>query len=99
MITQESSRYLGLSQAFARRAINASLVAGFVVVSAVQSWAVQGSAGTQTRAGGAAPSGGGQPLAAPEINPALIWGAVVLVVGGLLILSGRRRRAARSSKT
>ena len=31
---------------------------------------------------------------APEINPALIGGAVVLVVGGLLILTDRRRKRA-----
>ena len=97
---QESSRSTGQGPTLARRALNASLVAGFAIASAVQSWASQGSpGGSQSRSGGASPSGGSQPLAAPEINPALIWGAVVLVVGGLLILSGRRRRAARTSKT
>lgn len=56
-------------------------------------WAqgVTGAGANQTS--GARGSGASAPLGAPEINPALIWGAVILLVGGVLILTSRRRRA------
>jgi len=41
-------------------------------------------------------STGGTPRQAPEINPAFIVGAVVLVVGCILILTSRRRRIAKA---
>jgi hypothetical protein len=39
---------------------------------------------------------GGSPRQAPEINPAFIVGAVVLIVGSILILTSRRRRIAKA---
>jgi hypothetical protein len=73
--------------------LRSSLVVG-AMLCATSAWAFQGAGGKTGSAAGAPP-----PLPAPEINPALIWGAVVLVVGGLLILTGRKRRAANASKS
>jgi len=43
--------------------------------------------------------GRSRPMAAPEINPALIVGAVVLIVGCILIYASRRRRAVSAPKS
>ncbi len=76
-------------------ALKRSLAAGVVLFAASSAWALQSSAG--------APKGGA-PLTsgtrnAPEINPALIVGAVVLVVGCILIVTSRRRRTASQSQS
>jgi LPXTG-motif cell wall-anchored protein len=55
--------------------------------------------GGANQTSGARGSGASAPLGAPEINPALIWGAVVLLVGGVLILTSRRRRAIDAPKS
>lgn len=76
-------------------ALKRSLAAGVVLFAASSAWAFQSSAGTPK---------GGAPLTsgtrnAPEINPALIVGAVVLVVGCILIVTSRRRRTASQSQS
>lgn len=38
-----------------------------------------------------------QPLDAPEINPNLLTGVVVLLVGGVLVLTARMRRQGRTN--
>lgn len=66
------------------RAAGTALLATWLLSPAV--WA--GSENVQTpRDGGASHS-----LGAPEINPAMLGGAIVLAVGGLLILTDRARR-------
>lgn len=37
-----------------------------------------------------------QPLGAPEIDPSLLAGGVLLLVGGTLVLTGRRQSAPQS---
>jgi hypothetical protein len=83
------------------RILSLPAVAALVVCTTSNAWALQGSAGnTATRTGGASGAGGSSPMtSAPEINPALIIGAVVLVVGAILIISSRRRRAAAGSNS
>lgn len=73
-----------------------ALAAGVVLFAASSAWAFQ-AAGTATSGGGQLTGGGTRN--APEINPALIVGAVVLVVGGILIMTSRRRRTASASKS
>jgi hypothetical protein len=51
----------------------------------------------QQRAGGRTNAGGGSLVDAPEINPKLLIGMAVLLVGGVLVLTARRRRRARLS--
>ncbi len=68
------------------RTIQRSLTAGVVVFAASNAWAIQQTGGT----------GGTGTKSAPEINPALLVGAVVLLVGGILIVMSRRRRAAKA---
>jgi hypothetical protein len=74
-----------------------SLAGGAVLLATSSAWALQavhgGVAGGPTRGGGT-----GAPLNAPEINPALMTGAIILLAGGVLILTSRRR-VARSSKS
>jgi LPXTG-motif cell wall-anchored protein len=72
-----------------------------VVCTTSSAWALQGTVGnTATRTGGASGAGGNAPMTnAPEINPALIIGAVVLLVGAILIVSSRRRRAASDTNS
>lgn len=45
--------------------------------------------------GGGTGAGGGQLVDAPEINPKLVIGMVVLLVGGVLVLTARMRRPAK----
>jgi hypothetical protein len=73
-----------------RGVIQRSLTAVSLLAASSQALAFEGSR-TQTA--------GHAPLAAPEINPALIVGAVVLVVGCILIFTSRRRRAAGTTKS
>ena len=61
------------------------LAAGVVLSATASAWAQQKPTST-----------GGSPRQAPEINPAFIVGAVVLVVGCILILTSRRRRIAKA---
>jgi hypothetical protein len=87
-------------RAMAVSALQRSTAAGVVLCFASYAWAFQSSpGGAAARVGSSQASGGSAPLTAPEINPALLVGAVVLVVGGLLILSSRRRRAASAPKS
>jgi hypothetical protein len=92
MIHQESPSSTFIHRSPRSAALRSSLVVGAMLCATSFAWAFQGG---KT----ATPSGAPPPLPAPEINPALIWGAVVLVVGGLLILTGRKRRAANASKS
>jgi lipopolysaccharide export LptBFGC system permease protein LptF len=93
MTHQESSPSSLILRSPRSAALRSSLVVGAMLCATSFAWAFQGGSKTAT------PSGAPPPLPAPEINPALIWGAVVLVVGGLLILTGRKRRAANASKS
>ncbi len=77
-------------------ALKRSLAAGVVLFAASSAWAFQSSAGGAPK-GGAPLTGGTRN--APEINPALIVGAVVLVVGCILIVTSRRRRTASPSQS
>jgi len=79
------------------RAIRQSLLASFVILGATHAWAFQvTNASGASRTGGSSGSGGAPTTNAPEINPALLWGAGILLIGGILILTSRRRRAAKS---
>jgi hypothetical protein len=69
-----------------RTATQRVLAAGVVLSATSSAWAFQ-----------AKPVGtGGGTRQAPEINPAFIVGAVVLIVGSILILTSRRRRIAKA---
>lgn len=68
-----------------RTATQRFLTAGVVLSATSSAWALQK----------AVPTGGGT-RQAPEINPAFIVGAVVLIVGSILILTSRRRRIAKA---
>lgn len=97
MAHQESSVHSRTQRLSVLGAIRRSLVPALVVFAASQAWAFQTtSGGGASRTGGATSSGGNAPINAPEINPALVAGAVVLLVGGLLILTSRRRKAAKA---
>jgi hypothetical protein len=93
---QESSILTRMHRSSVLSAIQRSLAAGAVLFAASNAWAFQSGAGTGTGGAGGA---GSIPTSAPEINPALIWGAVVLLVGGVLIFTSRRHRAANASKS
>src|SRR5690242_21331943 len=89
MTHPESSSSL-LHRTWRAAAFRTSSIVSSVVCAPAFAWALQNPSDARTVTGG-----NPKPLPAPEINPALIVGAVVLVVGGLLILTGRRRRAAK----
>lgn len=82
---ETSSRFVSLRNSVSA-ALRGSLVVGALLCANSFAWSSQA----------ARPN---PPLPAPEINPALIVGAVVLVVGGLLILTSRKRRSARNSQS
>lgn len=71
------------------------VAAGVILYSSAGAWAMQGPPGSNHHhgGGGGGNCGGGQ-VNAPEINPALMVSALVLLVGIVLIVSSRRRRAA-----
>jgi hypothetical protein len=78
---------------FSLSRIRRPLLAGLVLLATSQVWAFQSaSSGGAVRTAGTRGSGGAPTVNAPEINPALVVGAVVLLVGGILILTSRRRR-------
>jgi hypothetical protein len=92
-MTKPSTRRTRLSRLVSASAPRRWLVAGLVLVSSTHAWAFQSASinsasGTRQAAGGGAAPGG-----APELNPALIWGAAILLIGGVLILSSRRGTA------
>lgn len=70
-------------------------LAGVVLFASSHAWAFQASARGALHRPHPHPQPSG-PTHAPEINPALIVGVLVLVVGGLLILTSRRRAASGS---
>ncbi|MBK7644919.1 MAG: hypothetical protein IPJ19_18065 [Planctomycetes bacterium] len=75
-------------------AFRRSLSAGIVFFAASSTWAFQNSLSAGNRQ---AVNSGSAPTAAPEISPALLWGAVILVVGAVLIFASRRRTASSSN--
>ena len=94
MIHQESTSIRRIQNSPVLGAIRRPLTAAVVLFASTQAWALQSGVGNSaTRAGSASSSGGSAPLVAPEINPAFIVGAAVLLIGGLLILTSRRRAA------
>jgi len=89
-----------------RNLLQRTLATGVVLYSATSAWAFQGPPGGNHHHGGGGGGGGGNGggngggghTNAPEVNPALLVGAFVLLVGAVLILSSRRQRAAGSSR-
>lgn len=74
---------------WARKGLSIGLVAlAACLLLPAQGWA-------QQRTGGRSNAGGGALVDAPEINPKLVIGMVVLLVGGVLVLTARRRRRAK----
>lgn len=88
-----------------RSGVQRAIATGVVLFSATSAFAFQGPPGGHHHNHGGGGGGGGNngcggaPTGAPEINPALLIGALVLVVGAVLILTGRRRPTARCSKS
>ena len=65
-----------------------------VILSLVSMAQASHSRGSATRVGGGGGRGGGfKSQGAPEIDPALAGGGIVLLVGGTLVLMSRRRLA------
>jgi hypothetical protein len=59
-------------------------------------WMLPAPVWAQTRTGGRTHVGG-QLVDAPEINPKLLIGMLVLLVGGVLVLTARKRRRVKVS--
>lgn len=96
---QESSILTHAQRSLLFTTLRRSLALGAILFATSSTWALQAvHGGVGGGAGGSRGGGSGAPINAPEINPALMTGALVLLAGGVLILTSRRR-VARSSKT
>jgi len=77
------------STGWARKGFRTGLVAlAACLMVPAQVWAAQQRTGGRSRAGGSL-------VDAPEINPNLWIGLIVLLVGGVLVLTARMRRRAK----
>jgi hypothetical protein len=83
-----------ISSATLRTSLHSLLLGGIALATAQPAWSFQQPVGTSTTSTG---STGVNVMNAPEIDPTLATGLVVLLAGGVLILTSRVRRARATS--